>query len=255
MNNFGKITAVIAVAGALALSGCGASAQAEPETTSTEVATEAAYEAVAVIPDWTVSNPMEQDIDLLVGSTLLPAEIHQAYTEPEIVAGAAFGLNWIEQMVNTPELYSTDRDPSVDDKVILSEFIEALTPRYQAETIAAMAVGGGHRFIPVGDADGHWTNVVTNEAGERVLDPTTWKFDGAPESVEWTNFNIEARIGQNGEILIAPTVTANYPVVSDEGEKGVIPVDFRVATLASPTEPGKWMVNGWNWTTQEMIVK
>lgn len=264
MKNLGKISAVLAVAASLALSGCDASAQAEPETKpssstsaeSTATATESVtYEAVAVTPDLTAANPMDQDVEALVKSTPFAPEMHQAYTEPEIVEGTTVALNWIEQMVDIPEIYSKDRNPAEDDKIILSKFIETIKPMYQAEAIEKTSVGGGHVVVPVSDTDGHWMGVTEDSSGERVLDSQTWSFDGAPESIVWSNINVDTRVGVNGEILIGVYAVGSYPVVNVDGSKGIVPVNFRVATVKSDTEPGKWMVNGWHWEASELIPK
>lgn len=258
MKNLGKISAVLAVAASLALSGCGASAQEEPETKPSSSAaqeTTAPAEVVAVTPDLTAPNPMDQDVEALVESTIFAPEMRQAYTDPEIVEGTTVALNWIEQLVDIPEIYSKDRNPAEDDKIILSKFIETIKPMYQEEVIAKTSVGGGHILAPVADESGLWMGVTEDSSGERVINPQTWSFDGAPESIVWSDVSVDARVGVNGEILIAIYAVASYPVVNNDGSKGIVPINFRVATVKSDTEPGKWMVNGWHWEASELIPK
>lgn len=262
---FGKSLAGLTIAGALALSGCGAATDSALESEAPNAPAAEMSPSVeptidtaklppeAVTPNLADTSPMGQDIAALEAASALDPQIYQSYSSEEIIAASTFGLNWLEQMVAIPELYSADRDPTKDDLVILSEFIKPIRPMYQSESTAKMSVGGGHLFVPVADETGHWMDVVDD--GGRKMISSTWLFDGAPESIEWTNLGIEYRTSKDSEPLVAVSATANYPVVDDNGNKGVQEISFMLAVIRSSEDPSAWNINGWKWDPVQLVQK
>lgn len=253
-----KIVTTLSLATAIALAGCGAETGEEgtptSETSPTAVATTASptptaeatttkTPAVAVLPDYSIPNPMNQDVSALVANSSIISDFASyGWTPESVTAGATLGLNWFEQIVQIPTLYDKQRNILAHDPVVVSEFYKAITPEFYDEEIDKLSKYGMLGVIPVPNNEGIiWANSTDQLS-------VTFK---EPAIVEWSDVTIH-----NGKMsmtqtqpLIHMTAKAKYTntVLNIAETTRPVTIEYTILVARSPLNQDQWVIHGWDW--------